>query len=96
MGMKVPSIRVTPPGPKARAIIALDRRWLATSTKTAPVVVRRAEGAIVEDVDGNLFIDFSSGVSVLNVGHAHLKVVAAIRRQAGDFTHFAGTDFYYE
>jgi len=48
MGLKVPLIRVPPPGPKARAIIALDERYIATSTKTAPVVVKRAEGAVVE------------------------------------------------
>ena len=96
MGLKVPLIRVPPPGPKARAIIALDERYIATSTKTAPVVVKRAEGAVVEDVDGNLLIDFSAGVSVLNVGHGHPKVLEAIRRQAAHFTHFAGTDYYYE
>src|SRR3990172_4687977 len=95
MGIKVPLIRVTPPGPKARAIIALDERYLARSTKTAPVVVRRAQGAIVEDVDGNLLIDFTSGVSVLNVGHSHPKVLAAVTAQAKDHMHFAGTDFYY-
>ena len=94
--MKAPHIRVTPPGPKAKAIIARDREILATATKASPVVARRAEGAVVEDVDGNLFVDFASGVSVLNVGHSHPKVLAAIQRQAGDFTHFAGTDFYYE
>lgn len=94
--MKVPDIKVTPPGPKARAIIERDRQFLATTTKAAPVVVKRASGSIVEDVDGNVLIDFASGISVLNVGSAHPKVVEAIRRQAGEFTHFAGTDFYYD
>ena len=94
--MKVPDIKVTPPGPKARAIVERDGASIATTTKTSPVVARRASGSIVEDVDGNLLIDFASGISVLNVGHAHPKVVEAIRKQAGEFTHFAGTDFYYE
>lgn len=94
--MRVPDIKVTPPGPKARAIIERDRQFLATTTKAAPVVVKRASGSIVEDVDGNVLIDFASGISVLNVGSAHPKVVEAIRRQAGEFTHFAGTDFYYD
>jgi len=94
--VKVPDIKVTPPGPKARAIIERDRQFLATTTKAAPVVVKRASGSIVEDVDGNVLIDFASGISVLNVGSAHPKVVEAIRRQAGEFTHFAGTDFYYD
>src|SRR2546425_581066 len=61
-----------------------------------PIAVKRASGSIVEDVDGNFLIDFASGISVLNVGHAHPKVVEAISRQAEQFTHFAGTDFYYE
>ncbi|HEY7587144.1 MAG TPA: acetyl ornithine aminotransferase family protein [Thermoplasmata archaeon] len=94
--MKVPEIKVTPPGPKAREIIARDERYIATTTKSAPVVIKRASGSIVEDVDGNLMIDFASGISVLNVGHTHPKVVEAIRKQAGEFTHFAGTDYYYD
>jgi 4-aminobutyrate aminotransferase len=94
--VKVPDIKVTPPGPKARAIVARDGASIATTTKTSPIVARRASGSVVEDVDGNLLIDFASGISVLNVGHAHPKVVQAIRDQAGEFTHFAGTDFYYE
>lgn len=94
--MKVPDIKVTPPGPKAKEIIARDHSYIATTTKSAPIVVKRASGSIVEDVDGNFLIDFASGISVLNVGHAHPKVVEAISRQAADFTHFAGTDFYYQ
>ncbi|TLZ73053.1 MAG: acetyl ornithine aminotransferase family protein [Methanobacteriota archaeon] len=94
--MRVPDIKVTPPGPKAREIIERDRASIATTTKTAPIVVKRAHGSIVEDVDGNLLIDFASGISVLNVGHTHPKVVDAISKQASEFTHFAGTDFYYD
>src|SRR2546428_6338910 len=94
--VKVPDIKVTPPGPKAKEIIARDHSYIATTTKSAPIVVKRASGSIVEDVDGNFLIDFASGISVLNVGHAHPKVVEAISRQAEQFTHFAGTDFYYE
>ena len=94
--MKVPDIKVTPPGPKAKEIIARDHSYIATTTKSAPVVVKRASGSMVEDVDGNILIDFAAGISVLNVGHAHPKVVEAISRQSSQFTHFAGTDFYYE
>ena len=94
--MKVPDIKVTPPGPKAREIIERDKKYIATTTKSAPVVIKRASGSIVEDVDGNLLIDFASGISVLNVGHTHPKVVEAIRKQAGECTHFAGTDYYYD
>jgi 4-aminobutyrate aminotransferase len=92
----VPHIRVTPPGPKARKILARDERWVATTTKTSPLVVERASGSTVTDVDGNVFIDFTCGVSVTNVGHAHPAVTEAIHEQVDRFTHFAGTDFYYD
>ena len=94
--MKVPDIKVTPPGPKAREIIERDTRFLATSTKTSPIVAKRAQGSVIEDVDGNTYIDFTCGISVVNIGHGHPKVVEAVRRQAGEFFHFAGTDFYYD
>lgn len=94
--MGAPDVKVPPPGPKAREVVDRDKRFLATSTKTSPIVVERAEGALVHDVDGNTLIDFSSGIGVVNVGHRHPKVVAAIEAQLGKFLHFAGTDFYYD
>ena len=94
--VKVPNIVVEPPGPKAKAIIEVDTKYLATSTKAAPIAVERAEGSLVWDVDGNTFLDFASGVAVMNLGHSHPAVVKAIREQADRFTHFAGTDYYYE
>ena len=84
------------PGPKARAIVERDRRYLMTSTKTGPIVAERAEGIWVQDVDGNRLLDFAAGISVLNVGHCHPDVVRAVRDQAGQLMHFAGTDFYYD
>jgi 4-aminobutyrate aminotransferase len=93
---KVPNIVVEPPGPKAKAIIELDIKYLATSTKAAPIAVDRAEGPLVWDVDGNTFLDFASGVAVLNLGHSHPAVVEAIRKQTEKFIHFAGTDYYYD
>lgn len=93
---KVPDIKVTPPGPSAQEIIAKDERYVATTTKSLPVVARSAKGLVVEDVDGNLLLDFSSGISVLNVGHCHPKVVEAVRKQSEQLMHFAGTDFYYD
>ena len=94
--MKVPSIKVRPPGPKARDVIERDGRFLATSTKTSPIVAKRAQGSVIEDVDGNTYIDFSCGIAVVNIGHSHPRVVEAVRKQVGEFTHFAGTDFYYD
>ena len=94
--VRIPDIRVPPPGPKARKIVQIDKRYLATSTKCTPLVVSKAKGSAVWDVDGNAYLDFSSGVSVLNVGHCHPKVTKAINDQAKLFAHFAGTDFYHE
>ncbi len=91
-----PEIKVTPPGPKAREIVEKSHSTLATTTQWLPLVVKRAKGVIVEDVDGNIYYDFAVGVSVLNLGHSHPAVVEAIKRQAELYTHFAGTDFYYE
>ena len=96
MAMKVPNIKVTPPGPNARKVLARDARWMATTTKASPLVVKRASGSVVEDVDGNTYIDFTCGVSVTNVGHGNPHVTTAIKRQVDEFVHYAGTDFYYD
>ncbi len=84
------------PGPKARAIVAADEQYLMTTTKTSPIAAYEAEGVWVTDADGNRLLDFSSGVGVLNVGHCHPDVVAAVQEQTARLMHFAGTDFYYE
>jgi 4-aminobutyrate aminotransferase len=91
-----PYIKVEPPGPEAKKIIDKDHKYIATSTKTSFLAVKRGKGVFLEDVDGNTFIDFTSGVGVLNVGQNHPKVISAIKQQADRFLHFAGTDFYYE
>jgi 4-aminobutyrate aminotransferase len=65
-------------------------------TRCYPLVIKRGEGAIVEDVDGNRFLDFNAGIAVVATGHSHPRVVDAIRKQAAEFVHMSGTDFYYE
>jgi 4-aminobutyrate aminotransferase len=89
---------VTPlPGPEARRIVALDQQYVSPSyTRSYPLVARRASGAIVEDVDGNRFLDFSAGIAVVSTGHCHPRVVEAIQKQAAELIHMSGTDFYYE
>ncbi len=92
-----PEIKVPPPGPKAQAIIATDRRYSSPSyIKEYPLVVDRGEGPWVYDVDGNRYLDFMAGIAVSSTGHAHPKVVAAIKAAADKFLHICGTDFYYE
>ena len=92
-----PRILIPPPGPNARAVI--DRDIAAASTsyiKEYPLVVSRGKGAMIEDVDGNRYLDFMAGIAVAATGHAHPKVVAAIQEAASRFLHICGTDFYYE
>jgi 4-aminobutyrate aminotransferase len=89
-------IKVPVPGPKAREIVERDTMYLATGTKSAPIVAKKGLGVVVEDVDGNSFLDFTSGAGVINTGHCHPKVVKAIQQQAAELIHFAGTDFYYD
>jgi 4-aminobutyrate aminotransferase len=91
-----PRILREPPGPRAAAWLERDGRVMSPSyTRIYPLVVRRARGAIIEDLDGNRFLDFTAGIAVTAVGHCHPRVTAAIRRQAGRLVHMSGTDFYY-
>ncbi|MDD5543518.1 MAG: acetyl ornithine aminotransferase family protein [Acidobacteriia bacterium] len=96
MKNQVPRIKTHLPGPKAKKILAGDERFVSPSyTRPYPLVMKRGRGAWVEDVDGNTFLDFSAGIAVCSTGHAHPEVVAAIQKQAAEFIHMSGTDFYY-
>lgn len=96
VGNELPEIATELPGPRARAVIERDRAVLSPSyTRPYPLVAARAWGAIVEDVDGNRFLDFNAGIAVVATGHCHPRVVEAIRRQAEQLIHMSGTDFYY-
>jgi len=93
----LPMVRTPLPGPKAQAVVERDRKVLSPSyTRSYPLVIARGAGAIVEDVDGNRFLDMNAGIAVVATGHSHPKVVAAVRAQAEKFLHMSGTDFYYE
>ncbi len=92
-----PLLKTSLPGPKARAIISRDTNVVSPSyTRDYPLVIARGEGAWVEDVDGNVFLDCTAGIAVTATGHSHPEVVAAVVEQAGKFLHMSGTDFYYE
>ncbi|HWX56608.1 MAG TPA: acetyl ornithine aminotransferase family protein [Verrucomicrobiae bacterium] len=92
-----PKIRTRLPGPNAQKILAGDAKYMSPSyTRSYPLVVKRGRGVLIEDVDGNEFLDFSSGIAVCSTGHCHPEVVAAIQKQAGELIHMSGTDFYYE
>lgn len=92
-----PRMVTSPPGPKARAIIERDRNSTATCyLKEYALVVARGQGAMIEDVDGNRYLDFMAGIAVASTGHSHPKVVAAVQDAAAKFLHICGGDFYYE
>jgi 4-aminobutyrate aminotransferase len=94
--MRIPDIKVTPPGPRARAIVERDAAVVSPSyPRCAPFVMARGEGAGVEDVDGNVYLDFSAGIAVAATGHSHPDVVRAITEQASKFLHIS-TDYYHE
>src|SRR5919108_308850 len=95
--MDAPLIKTPLPGPKAKALIERDAKFVSPSyTRDYPFVIARGEGAVVEDVDGNRFLDCAAGIAVNSTGVSHPEVVKAIADQAARFIHMSGTDFYYE
>jgi 4-aminobutyrate aminotransferase len=93
---KVPDICTDLPGPIGRAELERDALYVSPSyTRAYPLVVERGSGAVIRDVDGNLFLDFTAGIAVNATGHCHPEVVAAIQDQAAKLLHMSGTDFYY-
>jgi 4-aminobutyrate aminotransferase len=95
--MQLPEIKIKPPGPKARQMIERDRQVTAPAYgRVYPLVVKEGRGCVVEDVDGNLYLDFMAGIAVASTGHSHPKVIEAIEQQARKFLHICGSDFYYE
>jgi 4-aminobutyrate aminotransferase len=92
----VPCLKTELPGPLARDLIAGDEQYTSPSyTRVYPLAVKRGSGAVIEDLDGNLFLDFTAGIAVCSTGHCHPRVVAAVQKQAETLLHMSGTDFYY-
>ena len=94
--LPVPALTTELPGPIATGLLARDAVFVSGSyTRVYPLVVAEGSGAVIVDVDGNRFLDFTAGIAVTNTGHCHPAVVAAIRDQAAKLIHMSGTDFYY-
>jgi 4-aminobutyrate aminotransferase len=94
--MKKPQIKTSLPGPRANELIKMDQTYVSPSyTRVYPLVVDRAQGLWVHDVDGNIFLDFTAGIAVNATGHCHPEVVKAVENQARRLLHMSGTDFYY-
>ncbi len=99
MSFNKPMVRIPPPGPKAKKIIEEHREYVATTThdpEILPLVIERGEGPWIIDVDGNVYLDFTTGVSVTNLGHRNKIVEKAVLEQMSKIWHAAGTDFYNE
>jgi 4-aminobutyrate aminotransferase len=96
-GREVPDLRTRLPGPRAQEMLDRDSQFVSPSyTRIYPLVCERGSGAVIEDVDGNLFLDFTAGIAVNATGHCHPHVVAAVQDQAAKLLHMSGTDFYYQ
>ncbi|WP_250125903.1 acetyl ornithine aminotransferase family protein [Chroococcidiopsis sp. CCMEE 29] len=94
---RVPCLVGSLPGARARALIKRDQAVTSPSyTRVYSLVAARGEGCMLEDVDGNVFLDLTAGIAVAATGHAHPEVVQAIQNQAASLLHMSGTDFYYE
>jgi len=91
----LPDLITEIPGPKARAHVKFDEEWTSPSLPRAyPIVPIRGQGMALEDIDGNLFLDFAAGIAVNSTGHGHPRVIGAIKEQAADLIHYSASDFY--
>jgi 4-aminobutyrate aminotransferase len=91
----LPDLVTEIPGPKARAHVAFDEAWTSPSLPRAyPIVPVRGKGMAIEDIDGNLFLDFAAGIAVNSTGHGDPRVVGAIKEQAAELIHYSASDFY--
>ena len=94
-GAEAPRLVTELPGPKAREVLERDARTTSPSLpRVYPFVPARGAGSVVEDVDGNVFLDVNAGIAVTSTGHCHPTVVEAIQRQATELIHYSASDFY--
>jgi len=96
----MPKIVEEPPGPLSRELRKLDEEYIYASLfllgKQLPIAILEAEGAMVRDVDGNEYLDFTSGIAVCNVGHRHPKVIEAAKKQLEKLVHISQHIAIYE
>jgi len=92
-----PLIKIEPPGPNALKVIKKDEKYLMHSfTRWYPLVVKSGHNFLIEDVDGNIYLDFNSGIAVMNIGHNHPSIISTIREQSKKLLHYSITDFIYK
>ena len=92
-----PNVKIKPPGPKSKELLELKEKYVAKGVSVAhPVLVDKAHGVYVQDVDGNVYIDFAGGIGVLNAGHTPVEVVEAIKEQSEKLLHTCFMVLAYE
>ncbi|MEE9384934.1 MAG: aminotransferase class III-fold pyridoxal phosphate-dependent enzyme [Nannocystaceae bacterium] len=93
---QTPRIVTKLPGPNAQVMLADEAPYISPSLiHVYPLMVRRASGCMVEDVDGNVFLDCEAGIAAASTGHCHPKIVEAVKAQTDVLIHMCGTDFHY-
>lgn len=86
--IKKPKIKTEIPGPKVKELLKLKERYVPRGVfNTVPTFIKRGEDAIIEDIDGNILLDFAGGIGVLNIGYSHPEVVEVVKVQAEKFFH---------
>ena len=95
--VKQPIIKTEIPGPKSEELLQLKEKYVPEGVfNTVPTFIKRGEGAVIEDIDGNILFDFASGIGVLNIGYSHPEVVEAAKEQAEKFFHSSINVILYE
>jgi 4-aminobutyrate aminotransferase / (S)-3-amino-2-methylpropionate transaminase / 5-aminovalerate transaminase len=97
LGKKFVKQKTTVPGPKSMEILARRNRFVPKGiSNNCPSFVKKATGAVIEDVDGNTYIDFAGAIGTINVGHSHPKVAKALHDQVDQFIHTGFNVMMYE
>jgi len=92
-----PNMVVPPPGPVSKSIIEKDRKYVSHAyDRLFQFTMKKSSGSAIMDADGNVYLDFSAGISVMNAGWSNPRVVEAIKSQAEDLTHSLANDAYFD
>jgi len=95
--IKIPKMKTEIPGPKSKVLLQLKEKYVPKGVfNTVPTFIKRGEGAVIEDIDGNILLDFAGGIGVLNIGYSHLEVVEVVKEQAEKFFHSSINVILYE
>lgn len=95
--IKKPKIKTEIPGPKSKVLLQLKEKYVPKGVfNTVPIFIKRGDGAVIEDVDGNILLDFAGGIGVLNIGYSHPEVVEVVKKQAEKFFHSSINVVLYE